>query len=59
MRARHLLAVTALSGVPCVPAPADARAADAGWTPTLRGKIDSAAVVDRQVARGAGAGRTP
>ncbi|MGW2884648.1 pectate lyase family protein [Streptomyces griseoruber] len=34
-------------------------AADVGWTPTLHGKIDSAAVADREVARGAGAGRIP
>ncbi|MCX4761087.1 pectate lyase [Streptomyces sp. NBC_01275] len=33
--------------------------ADVGWTPTLHGKIDSAAVADREVARGAGAGRLP
>ncbi|MCZ0989854.1 pectate lyase family protein [Streptomyces diastatochromogenes] len=33
--------------------------ADVGWTPTLHGKIDSAAVADREVARGAGAGRIP
>lgn len=33
--------------------------ADVGWTPTLHTKIDSAAVADRQVARGAGAGRLP
>ncbi|WP_340381459.1 hypothetical protein U5640_34375 [Streptomyces sp. SS7] len=33
--------------------------ADAGPTPTLHGKIDSAAVADREVARGAGAGRIP
>jgi pectate lyase len=33
--------------------------ADVGWTPTLHTKIDSAAVADRQVARGAGAGRMP
>ncbi|MFE9437514.1 polysaccharide lyase family 1 protein [Streptomyces sp. NPDC006602] len=33
--------------------------ADVGWTPTLHTKIDSAATVDREVARGAGAGRTP
>lgn len=31
--------------------------ADVGWTPTLHGKIDSAAVADREVARGVGAGR--
>lgn len=30
-----------------------------GRTPTLHGKIDSAAVADREVARGAGAGRIP
>lgn len=33
--------------------------ADVGWTPTLHQKIDSAAAADREVARGAGAGRTP
>ncbi|MGW1784778.1 pectate lyase family protein [Streptomyces sp. NPDC002143] len=33
--------------------------ADVGWTPTLHGKIDSAAAADREVARGAGAGRIP
>lgn len=33
--------------------------ADVGWTPTLHTKIDSAAVADREVARGAGAGRIP
>ncbi|MFF4059530.1 hypothetical protein ACFYZ8_28320 [Streptomyces sp. NPDC001668] len=33
--------------------------ADVAWTPTLHTKIDSAAVADRQVARGAGAGRMP
>lgn len=33
--------------------------ADVGWTPTLHTKIDSAAAADRQVARGAGAGRIP
>ncbi|WP_330267753.1 pectate lyase [Streptomyces griseorubiginosus] len=33
--------------------------ADVGWTPTLHTKIDSAAAADRQVARGAGAGRMP
>ncbi|MEV5547849.1 pectate lyase [Streptomyces sp. NPDC052309] len=33
--------------------------ADVGWTPTLHGRIDSAAVADREVARGAGAGRIP
>ncbi|MET8980234.1 pectate lyase [Streptomyces sp. NPDC004539] len=33
--------------------------ADAGWTPTLHTKIDSAREADRQVARGAGAGRLP
>ncbi|MEU6142079.1 pectate lyase [Streptomyces sp. NPDC047081] len=33
--------------------------ADVGWTPTLHGKIDSAATADREVARGAGAGRIP
>ncbi|MEU1182732.1 pectate lyase [Streptomyces sp. NPDC005820] len=33
--------------------------ADVGWTPTLHGKIDSAAVADREVAHGAGAGRIP
>ncbi|MEU0999090.1 pectate lyase family protein [Streptomyces tibetensis] len=31
--------------------------ADVGWTPTLHGRIDSAAAADRAVARGAGAGR--
>lgn len=31
----------------------------AGPTPTLHAKIDSAAVTDREVARGAGAGRIP
>ncbi|GHH25338.1 polysaccharide lyase family 1 protein [Streptomyces rubradiris] len=31
--------------------------ADVGWTPVLHGRIDSAAVADRAVARGAGAGR--
>lgn len=34
-------------------------AADAGRTPTLHGKIDSAATADRTAARGAGAGRIP
>ncbi|MFF7647660.1 polysaccharide lyase family 1 protein [Streptomyces canus] len=33
--------------------------ADVGWTPTLHTKIDSAETADRQVARGAGAGRMP
>ena len=33
--------------------------ADVGWAPTLHGQIDSAAVADREVARGAGAGRIP
>ncbi|WP_217235750.1 polysaccharide lyase family 1 protein [Streptomyces sp. AC555_RSS877] len=33
--------------------------ADVGWTPTLHTKIDSAEAADREVARGAGAGRTP
>ncbi|MFE9672605.1 hypothetical protein ACFYO5_00550 [Streptomyces sp. NPDC006259] len=33
--------------------------ADVGWTPTLHTVIDSAAVADREVARGAGAGRIP
>ncbi|MFI5795592.1 pectate lyase [Streptomyces sp. NPDC051677] len=33
--------------------------ADVGWTPTLHQKIDSAAAADREVARGAGAGRIP
>ncbi|MFI6036782.1 polysaccharide lyase family 1 protein [Streptomyces sp. NPDC051315] len=33
--------------------------ADAGWTPTLHTKIDSAGTADREVARGAGAGRIP
>ncbi|WP_367324068.1 polysaccharide lyase family 1 protein [Streptomyces sp. HUAS ZL42] len=33
--------------------------ADVGWTPTLHGKIDSAGTADREVARGAGAGRIP
>lgn len=33
--------------------------ADPGRPPTLHGKIDSAAVADREVARGAGAGRIP
>ncbi|USQ87602.1 pectate lyase [Streptomyces phaeoluteigriseus] len=33
--------------------------ADVGWTPTLHTEIDSAAVADREVARGAGAGRIP
>jgi pectate lyase len=33
--------------------------ADVGWTPTLHGRIDSAAAADRAVARGAGAGRIP
>ncbi|UUU21115.1 pectate lyase family protein [Streptomyces sp. DSM 40750] len=31
--------------------------ADVGWTPTLHQKIDSAGKADREVARGAGAGR--
>ncbi|MFF3505098.1 polysaccharide lyase family 1 protein [Streptomyces sp. NPDC003247] len=31
--------------------------ADVGWTPTLHTTVDSAAVADRAVARGAGAGR--
>jgi len=31
--------------------------ADVGWTPTLHGEIDSARQADRDVARGAGAGR--
>ncbi|MFF7792696.1 polysaccharide lyase family 1 protein [Streptomyces sp. NPDC007991] len=31
--------------------------ADVGWTPTLHTKIDSAEAADREVARGAGAGR--
>ncbi|MCD9879065.1 pectate lyase family protein [Streptomyces guryensis] len=31
--------------------------ADVGWTPTLHTKIDSAETADREVARGAGAGR--
>lgn len=33
--------------------------ADVGWTPTLHTKIDSAGAADREVARGAGAGRIP
>ncbi|MDL5200823.1 pectate lyase [Streptomyces sp. ALI-76-A] len=33
--------------------------ADVGWVPTLHTKIDSAATADREVARGAGAGRIP
>jgi pectate lyase len=33
--------------------------ADVGWTPTLHTEIDSAAVADREVERGAGAGRIP
>ncbi len=33
--------------------------AEVGWTPTLHTKIDSAEAADREVARGAGAGRTP
>ncbi|MFF0016817.1 hypothetical protein [Streptomyces sp. NPDC005374] len=33
--------------------------ADVGRPPTLHTKIDSAEAADRQVARGAGAGRTP
>ncbi|KOG30884.1 pectate lyase family protein [Streptomyces resistomycificus] len=33
--------------------------AEVGWTPTLHTKIDSAGTADREVARGAGAGRTP
>ena len=33
--------------------------ADVGWTPTLHTKIDSAEAADREVAHGAGAGRTP
>ncbi|MDO0932116.1 pectate lyase [Streptomyces sp. DG2A-72] len=33
--------------------------ADVGWTPTLHTKIDSAERADREVARGAGAGRIP
>ncbi|MFF4032532.1 hypothetical protein ACFYZ2_22760 [Streptomyces sviceus] len=33
--------------------------ADGGWTPTLHTKIDSAEATDREVARGAGAGRMP
>ncbi|MCW8380335.1 pectate lyase family protein [Streptomyces justiciae] len=33
--------------------------ADVGWTPTLHTKIDSAETADREVARGAGAGRIP
>ncbi|MBV7695125.1 polysaccharide lyase family 1 protein [Streptomyces sp. TRM70350] len=33
--------------------------ADVGWTPTLHGRIDSAERADREVARGAGAGRIP
>ncbi|WP_155054939.1 pectate lyase family protein [Streptomyces blattellae] len=33
--------------------------ADVGWTPTLHTKIDSAERADREVARGAGAGRLP
>ncbi|MGW0473081.1 pectate lyase family protein [Streptomyces coeruleorubidus] len=32
---------------------------DVGWTPSLHGRIDSAAAADRAVARGAGAGRIP
>lgn len=38
---------------------ADDDAHDVGRAPTLHGKIDSAAVADREVARGAGAGRFP
>jgi pectate lyase len=34
-------------------------AADVGRPPTLHTKIDSAEAADREVARGAGAGRTP
>jgi pectate lyase len=33
--------------------------ADGGWAPTLHTKIDSAEAADREVARGAGAGRIP
>nr|WP_234341323.1 hypothetical protein [Streptomyces sp. NRRL S-646] len=33
--------------------------ADVGWTPTLHTKFDSAEAADREVARGAGAGRIP
>jgi pectate lyase len=33
--------------------------AGVGWTPTLHARIDSAVVADREVARGAGAGRLP
>ncbi|MEV6944227.1 hypothetical protein AB0N07_19910 [Streptomyces sp. NPDC051172] len=33
--------------------------ADPGWTPTLHTKIGSAEEADREVAHGAGAGRTP
>ncbi|GCB50425.1 polysaccharide lyase family 1 protein [Streptomyces sp. NL15-2K] len=33
--------------------------ADVGWRPTLHTKIDNAATADREVARGAGAGRIP
>ncbi|WNZ12549.1 hypothetical protein [Streptomyces sp. 11x1] len=35
----------------------DTLAAVVGWTPTLHQKIDSAGKADREVARGAGAGR--
>ncbi|MFF5186149.1 hypothetical protein ACFY30_20650 [Streptomyces sp. NPDC000345] len=65
MRIRRATAA-ALPGVLRVPAHADSRdigretpAADAGRTPTLHGKIDSAGAADRAVAHGAGAGRTP
>lgn len=41
------------------PGAAPVPAADAGRPPTLHQKIDGAAVADREVARGAGAGRIP
>jgi hypothetical protein len=43
----------------CNPGSARDLTADAGRPPTLHTKIDSAEAADRQVARGAGAGRIP
>ncbi|MET7652881.1 MULTISPECIES: hypothetical protein [unclassified Streptomyces] len=55
MRIRRITVVAAASGL----LRERDLTADVGWTPTLHGKIDSAAVADREVARGAGAGRIP
>ena len=61
MRLRRLTAAAALLGALCAYNSGSERdlTADVGWTPTLRTKIDSAEAADREVARGAGAGRIP